>query len=141
MKFWTHAEEEALRYLASRLSGPELAVAFGRSHQAIKHKAMRLGVELAGRGCGTEMEPQSPAVLRRVVEIVNGQLCPACAKRTIGVKSTGLCGPCHYDHLRQAHEEEIAEREAQRRLWAARSKLHRLRGKEPDEPDLEESLC
>jgi len=80
-------------------------------------------------------------VLRRVVEIVNGQLCPACARRAIGVKSTGLCGPCHYDHLRLAHEEAIAEREAQRRLWAARSKLHRLRGKEPDEPDLEESLC
>ena len=85
--------------------------------------------------------PQATAVLRRVVEIVNGQLCPACARRAIGVKSTGLCGPCHYDHLRLAHEEAIAEREAQRRLWAARSKLHRLRGKEPDEPDLEESLC
>jgi hypothetical protein len=141
MRSWTHAEEEALRYLASRLSGPELAVAFGRSHQAIRNKAWRLGVELTGQSNGTDLGQQTPAVLRRVVEIINGQLCPACAKRAIGVKSTGLCGPCHYDHLRQAHEEEIAEREAQRRLWAARSKLHRLRGKEPDEPDLEESLC
>ena len=141
MKSWTHAEEEALRYLASRLSGPELAVAFGRSHQAIRNKAWRLGVELTGQSNGTDLGQQTPAVLRRVVEIINGQLCPACAKRAIGVKSTGLCGPCHYDHLRQAHEEEIAEREAQRRLWAARSKLHRLRGKESDEPDLEESLC
>ena len=141
MRYWTHAEEEALRYLASRLSGPELAVAFGRSHQAIRNKAWRLGVELTGQSNGTDLGQQTPAVLRRVVEIINGQLCPACAKRSIGVKSTGLCGPCHYDHLRQAHEEEIAEREAQRRLWAARSKLHRLRGKEPDEPDLEESLC
>lgn len=141
MRYWTHAEEEALRYLASRLSGPELAVAFGRSHQAIRNKAWRLGVELTGQSNGTDLGQQSPAVLRRVVEIVNGQLCPACARRAIGVKSTGLCGPCHYDHLRQAHEEAIAEREAQRRLWAARSKLYRLRGKEPDEPDLEESLC
>lgn len=141
MRSWTHAEEEALRYLASRLSGPELAVAFGRSHQAIRNKAWRLGVELTGQSNGTDLGQQTPAVLRRVVEIINGQLCPACAKRAIGVKSTGLCGPCHYDHLRQAHEEEIAEREAQRRLWAARSKLHRLRGKESDEPDLEESLC
>ena len=140
MRSWTHAEEEALRYLASRLSGPELALAFGRSHDAIKLKASRLGVSI-GKTCDTEMTPATPAVLRRVVEIINGQLCPACATRAIGVKSTGLCGPCHYDHLRQAHEEEIAEREAQRRLWAARSKLHRLRGKEPDEPDLEESLC
>ncbi len=141
MRSWTHAEEEALRYLASRLSGPELAVAFGRSHQAIRNKAWRLGVELTGQSNGTDLGQQTPAVLRRVVEIINGQLCPACAKRAIGVKSTGLCGPCHYDHLRQAHEEAIAEREAQRRLWAARSKLHRLRGKESDEPDLEESLC
>ena len=141
MRSWTHAEEEALRYLASRLSGPELAVAFGRSHQAIRNKAWRLGVELTGQSNGTDLGQQTPAVLRRVVEIVNGQLCPACARRAIGVKSTGLCGPCHYDHLRLAHEEAIAEREAQRRLWAARSKLHRLRGKESDEPDLEESLC
>ena len=141
MRSWTHAEEEALRYLASRLSGPELAVAFGRSHQAIRNKAWRLGVELTGQSNGTDLGQQTPAVLRRVVEIINGQLCPACAKRAIGVKSTGLCGPCHYDHLRLAHEEAIAEREAQRRLWAARSKLHRLRGKESDEPDLEESLC
>ena len=141
MRSWTHAEEEALRYLASRLSGPELAIAFGRSHLAIRTKACRLGVELGGKSCATHLQHQTPAVLKRVVEIINGQLCPACAKRAIGVKSTGLCGPCHYDHLRQAHEEAIAEREAQRRLWAARSKLHRLRGKEPDEPDLEESLC
>lgn len=109
MRYWTHAEEEALRYLASRLSGPELAVAFGRSHQAIRNKAWRLGVELTGQSNGTDLGQQTPAVLRRVVEIINGQLCPACAKRAIGVKSTGLCGPCHYDHLRQAHEEAIAE--------------------------------
>ncbi|MGD9498801.1 MAG: hypothetical protein AB7Y46_21080 [Armatimonadota bacterium] len=140
MRSWTHAEEEALRYLASRLSGQELAVAFGRTYPALKMKASRIGVAI-GDCRVTDLLPTSPAVLRRVVEIVNGQLCPACAKRAIGVKSTGLCGPCHYDHLRQAHEEAIAEREAQRRLWAARSKLHRLRGKEPDEPDLEESLC
>ena len=141
MRHWTHAEEEALRYLASRLSGPELAVAFGRSHDAIRCKAWALQISLTGKSSHTNLTQQTPAVLRRVVEIINGQLCPACAKRAIGVKSTGLCGPCHYDHLRLAHEEEIAEREAQRRLWAARSKLHRLRGKESDEPDLEESLC
>lgn len=35
----------------------------------------------------------------------------------------------------EQYRDEIEGREA------ARSKLHRLRGKEPDEPDLEESLC
>lgn len=141
MRYWTHAEEEALRYLAARLSGPELAAAFCRTHQAIRHKAAQLGVSLGRKTSGTDLAQHSEATLRRVLEIIAADLCPCCGKRAIGVKSTGLCGPCHYDHLRQAHEEAIAEREAQRRLWAARSKLHRLRGKEPDEPDLEESLC
>lgn len=129
MRSWTHAEEEALRFLASRLSGPELAAAFGRSHQAIRHKAWRLGIVLSGEGCGTDLEQQSPAVLRRVVEIIHAELCPSCGKRAIGVKSTGLCGPCHYERLREVHEEEIARLDAQRELWAARSKLHRRRGK------------
>lgn len=141
MRSWTKAEEEALRYLASRLSGPELAVAFGRTHQAIRNKACRLGIELSGKSSATDLQQHPQATIRRILEIINADLCPCCGKRTIGVVSTGLCGPCHYDHLRLAHEEAIAEREAQRRLWAARSKLHRLRGKEPDEPDLEESLC
>lgn len=127
MRSWTHAEEEALLYLASRLSGPELAVAFGRSHQAIKHKAMRLGVELGRRSCGTKVEPTCQATLRRIVELINAELCPCCGKRAIGVKSTGLCGPCHFDRLREVHEEEIAKADAQRELMAARSKLYRRR--------------
>jgi hypothetical protein len=127
VRSWTHAEEEALRYLASRLTGPELAVAFGRTHQAIRHKAWRLGIELTGGGRGTDLEQQTPAVLRRVVEIINAELCPCCGKRAIGVRRTGLCGPCHYERLREVHEEEIALIEAQRELWASRSKLRRRR--------------
>jgi len=127
VRSWTHAEEEALRYLASRLSGPELAIAFGRSHVAIRVKACRLGIELGGRSCETNLKQQTPAVLRRVVEIVNAELCPSCGKRAIGVKSTGLCGPCHFERLREVHEEEIAKADAQRELWAARSKLYRRR--------------
>ena len=127
MRSWTHAEEEALRYLAPRLSGPELAIAFGRSHLAIRTKACRLGIELGRKSCATDLQHQTPAVLRRVVEIINAELCPSCGKRAIGVKSTGLCGPCHYGRLREVHEEEIARIEGQRALWAARSKLRRRR--------------
>jgi hypothetical protein len=127
VRSWTHAEEEALRYLASRLNGPELAVAFGRTHQAIRHKAWRLGIELTGDDCGTDLEQQSPAVLRRIVEIINAELCPCCCKRAIGVRSTGLCGPCHYERLREVHEEEIAKADAQRDLMASRAKLYRRR--------------
>ena len=73
------------------------------------------------------LQQQTPAVLRRVAEIIDAELCPSCGKRAIGVKSTGLCGPCHYDRLREVHEEEIAKVEGQRALWAARSKLRRRR--------------
>lgn len=127
MKSWTHAEEEALRYLAPRLSGPELAIAFGRSYPAIRTKACRLRIELGRKSCATDSQQQTPAVLRRVVEITGAELCPSCGKRAIGVKSTGLCGPCHYDRLREVHEEEIAKIEGQRALWASRSKLRRRR--------------
>lgn len=127
MRSWTHAEEEALRYLAPRLSGPELAAAFDRTHAAIKIKASRLGIQIGKTEDTHTIPAHSPAVLKRVVEIISAGLCPACAKRAIGVKSTGLCGPCHYEKLREVHEEEVAKAEAQRRLWAARSKLHRRR--------------
>lgn len=143
MRHWTHAEEEALRILGPQIGGPACAEALDRSVEAVRMRAKRLGVSLRRR---RTLDPiltrsLSGAVLRRIRELTTAELCPSCGRRAIGVKSTGLCGPCHYDHLRQAHEEAIAEREAQRRLWAARSKLHRLRGEEPDEPDLEESLC
>ena len=126
MRSWTHAEEEALRYLASRLTGRELAEAFGRSYSSVKVKACRLGIAI-GTACETDLKPTSPAVLKRVVEIINVGLCPACAKRAIGVKSTGLCGPCHYEKLREVHEEEIAKADAQRDLMASRAKLYRRR--------------
>mgnify|MGYP001024828896 FL=1 len=140
MKFWTHAEEEALRHLA-HLGARHLSVAFDRSIDSIKWKAGTLGLSLRRRESHTDSTPCGEATIRRIRALLRADLCPACGKRAIGVRSTGLCGPCHYEKLREVHEEAIAEREAQRRLWAARSKLHRLRGEEPDEPDLEESLC
>lgn len=127
MRSWTHAEEEALRYLAARLSGPELAAAFCRTHQAIRHKAAQLGVSLGRKTSGTDLAQHSEATLRRVLEIIAADLCPCCGKRAIGVKRTGLCGPCHYEKLREVHEEEVAMMDAQRGLWAARSRLYRRR--------------
>jgi ribosomal protein L34E len=135
VRSWTHAEEEALRYLAPRLSGPELAHAFGRSHPSIRCKACRLHVELGRKSRATNLQQQTPAVLRRVSEIMGAELCPSCGRRAIGVKSTGLCGPCHYDRLREVHEEEIARIEGQRALWAARSKLRRRRAAVASTPE------
>jgi hypothetical protein len=45
----------------------------------------------------------------------------------VTVLRTGLCGRCHLEALAAAHEEKIARAEAQRVLWAARSKLQRRR--------------
>jgi hypothetical protein len=38
-----------------------------------------------------------------------------------------MCGPCHVERRIALHEQHIDEIEAQRDLWAARSKLQRRR--------------
>ena len=129
MRPWTSAEIEALRILAPVLGGRGCAEAFERSHSAIKQKASELGVSLRRpKGRQTNFRPLAgPTVLRRIRELTEAELCPACGKRLIGVKRTGLCGRCHFQGLVTVHEEEIARLEGQRELWAARSKLLRRR--------------
>ncbi|MFA4965814.1 MAG: hypothetical protein WC709_09310 [Thermoleophilia bacterium] len=130
MRPWTHAEEEALRILAPRLGGKACAATLDRSLKSVERKAAQLGVSLRRKSCGgIPGETCGPAVLKRVRELSQAQLCPACAKRPVGVKTTGLCGHCHFEHLTLAHEEEIAKADAQLALWAARSKLLRRRRK------------
>lgn len=131
MRPWMHAEEEALRILGPVLGGRGCAEAFARSHSAVKQKAGELGVSLR-----RQKSPQTdfrlscgPAVLRRISELTQANLCPACGKRPIGVRKTGLCGRCHLEGLRLVHDEAIAMADAQLELWAARSKLLRRRRK------------
>ena len=101
-------------------------------------RAVALGDQAEGRELGvslrrpkgrqTDFRPLAgPTVLRRIRELTEAELCPACGKRLIGVKRTGLCGRCHFEGLVTVHEEEIARLEGQRELWAARSKLQRRR--------------
>ena len=126
---WTSAELEALCVLAPVLGGRGCAEAFDRSHSAIKQKASELGVSLRRpKGRQTDFRPLAgPIVLGRIRELAEAELCPACGKRFIGVKRTGLCGRCHFQGLIAVHEEEIARLEGQRELWASRSKLRRRR--------------
>ena len=126
MRGWTHAEEEALRVLAP-LGGPELALAFDRSLRSVYNRAWRLGIRIGGRSCEKNLRTSSPAILREITRLSQTSLCPVCAKRPMGVNRTGLCGPCHLNGLRTVHEIEIATADAQRKLWAARSKLQRRR--------------
>jgi hypothetical protein len=65
--------------------------------------------------------------MRKLAELARVSLCPACGKRPIGVKESGMCGPCHMDTLRAMHDEEIARIDSQRALWASRAKLSRRR--------------
>ena len=146
MRPWTHTEEESLRYLASRLGGPELAVAFDRTHAAIRCKAHELGVNLTGTGRtaleltegpgGTDL---TPAVARRVGEIINAKLCQYCGRRPSGIFITvegdqglervSLCGPCYDAVLREVREEE-SDMAAKRRKRRAMIYRRRLRAKE-----------
>lgn len=126
MRAWSHAEEEALRIL-SPLGGPACAAAFDRSHGSVRHRASALHVSLRRRAFGTRLGQCGPAVLRKVVEASRASLCPACVKRPIAVRNTGLCAACHLENLRVVHESEIAAADAQRGLFASRSKLYRRR--------------
>jgi hypothetical protein len=128
MRPWTSTEEDALRILAPRLGGKACAAAFERSLKSVERKAAQLGVSLRRISCGGNPgEACSPVVLRRVRELTLAELCPACGKRPISVKATGLCGRCHFDGLRIVHEDAIAKADGQLALWASRSKLQRRR--------------
>ncbi len=100
---WTHAEEEALRILGPQIGGPACAEALGRSVEAVRMRAKRLGVSLRRRRTYDPIltRSRSEAVLRRIRELTEAELCPACGKRLIGVKRTGLCGRCHFEGLRR----------------------------------------
>ena len=128
MRPWTHAEEEALRVL-SPLGRKACAAALDRSELSVKWKADQISVSLRRRGFQPNADQGSEATMRLVREAALADLCPACAKRPIGVKRTGLCGPCHLEALKMVHVEEIAKADAQLELWAARSKLLRRRRK------------
>jgi hypothetical protein len=124
---WTHSEGEALRVL-SPLGGKACALTFDRSLKSIECKAAQLGVSLRRRSCGGNTgEACTPVVLKRVRELSLAELCPACGRRPISVKNTGLCGRCHFEGLRLVHGEAIARADGQRLLWASRGKLLRRR--------------
>jgi hypothetical protein len=123
---WSYAEQEALRILAP-LGGRACALTFDRSLKSIHRKAAKIGVSMRPRTLGDKWGTTSPAVLRRVRELSDAMLCPECAVRFVGVATTGLCGMCHMRRLAEVHKEQIEQADAQRELYAARSKLYRRR--------------
>ena len=123
---WLCTEEDALRYLA-HLGARELAIALDRPIGSVKTKARRLRVSLRRKRNAPDLPLACEATLRRIRDAVTAPLCPACAARPATVRRTGMCAPCHLETLTRIHEEAIATADAQRALWAARSKLRRRR--------------
>lgn len=130
---WTRKDELALAYLGPRIGGVACAEAFDRSHVAIRRKAYQLRIVLKRKNVGTikAHDCGSDRIARRLVEIAMAPLCPACARYPAMHRKTGLCEVCHWKALIADHELEIAKIEEQRALWAARSKLYRLRQATP----------
>jgi hypothetical protein len=128
LKPWTTLEIEALRYLGPRIGGREAAAALGRSHKSVKCQASRLGVTLSRRENGeADLRLTPEAVTARVRQLALAPICPACGFRYVTVARTGMCAPCHVERRIALHEQQIDEIDAQRDLWAARSKLQRRR--------------
>lgn len=129
MRPWTTAEEQALRELCG-FGLEACSLWLDRPTKSVEHKAYRLGLSLKVSRhdpaviCGGSL---GVSLIARVKASVDASLCPSCGKRPVGVKSTGLCGVCHRRHLKSAHDEELAEIQAQRDLWAARKQLQRAR--------------
>lgn len=129
---WTRKDELALAYLGPRIGGVACAEAFDRSHDAIKCRAHQLGIRLGRKSLDTSITLcDSLRVTRRLVEIAMAPLCPACARHPATHRKTGLCEVCHWKALTAEHELEIEKIEEQRALWAARSRLYRLRQQAP----------
>ena len=138
---WTRKDELALAYLGPRIGGVACAEAFDRTLVAIYRKAYQLRITLKRKNVGRIKAGDcgSPRITRRLVEIAMAPLCPACARHPAMHRKTGLCEVCHWKALTADHELEIAKLEEQRALWAARSKLYRLRQTTPP-PALELDL-
>jgi len=126
VKPWTTLEIEALRYLGPRLGGRESCDALQRSYESVRCQAWRLGIRLR-KTCDAKMTQLNGSLLHEVSRLAHAPLCPACGKRYVTVPSTGMCGPCHVERRVALHQQHIDEQEAQRELWAARSKLQRRR--------------
>lgn len=106
---WTVGEERALAVLAP-LGLNQVAEILGRTPGCVKKKAHRLGVSVKKETAiyGTEL---SPSVIEYVKRHESAMLCPACGLRLVGVRSSGLCGVCHFKALSQ-HRQEEAETQA-----------------------------
>jgi ribosomal protein L37AE/L43A len=124
---WSTQDEAALAVLAF-LGVEQVAVVLDRTPSCVRKKANRLGIPVK-RICGTTVLNLSTAAVERLRS--TWLLCPRCGKRLAVERLGGVCGVCHKDDLTAAHLAKLAEvqaeREAQRRLWAARQQLTRAR--------------
>lgn len=129
VRSWTVGEEHALTVLAP-LGANQIAELLGRTPRAVRHKASRMGVSVK-----KDRETFGTVLAQSVIDYVRRRdpemLCPWCGERLVSIKSTGLCGVCHYQKLKEAHDRAYAElaatKAAKRAYDTSKQQLSRLR--------------
>lgn len=121
---WTSAEEAALATLAI-LGARQVAEILDRPVDCVKRKASRMQVSLRKKS-EINVTTLSPAAIERVKKTSPAMLCPSCGKRLV-VPKLGSCGACHYEALKEAHDEAYAELVAKREYNTSKQRLSRKR--------------
>lgn len=110
---WTDEEERWLR--RHRADGrAAVAAALGRSEEAVREKALRMGITV----------PVRP---------VPGEVCPMCGRHRVSpgteAARAGMCQVCWARHKREVYEERQAELAEARAYDAAKKRAARRKGR------------
>jgi hypothetical protein len=125
---WTTTELKRLRE-NRELGAVAIAELLGRSVWSVKGAAYRQGISLRRPGdvrghvlgqpramslAGDAHQAMAAApdlYAERLRVLRDASLCPECARRPIQVERSGLCRPCHVNHLEQLYRESRGELE------------------------------
>lgn len=123
---WTIAEIQDLKTLAP-LGLKHIAWALDRSEHSIRCKAHEHGISLKVSAEVEAFATIRPDTSQRLVDIAHSYLCPACGARRASVKTTGFCGPCHYDLIIETKKADLEVEVRHRQMTALRQQKRRLR--------------
>lgn len=122
---WHTGELQVLRTYA-HLGAKVVGQLLERSTASVEGKARQLGVSLTVTGDDTPV-PNSAALLARIREIPELNICPLCGTRFANMRNTGMCRACHLDQLIAHRETQLAELVRERKLTKLRQDKARLR--------------
>lgn len=88
---WTETEDKTLKALAAELSSYQLAQRLGRSSDAVKKRAVRLGVSLRKHGERCAHAKYSNAVVEQARGLHEAGVMPREISRRLGVPYWNVC--------------------------------------------------